>query len=374
MLQLDGIRGLAVAGVLAWHWLPQYEYLRYAPLGVISVRVFFVLSGFLITGILLKARQQNEELGGHWWAPVRHFLIRRTFRIFPLYYAVLLIAIVGGIPAARDNAGWHAAYLTNWLIAFTKRGEGSTGHFWSLAVEEQFYLVWPWVILFASRRAIPWVIGTMLFVGPVYRFLAYKLSHGNYELASGLPIGCLDSLGAGALLAWAGVAWKARPHRIAALERTSLMAGLPLLVLGFALYIQDNLGIGFVTVLDLGVAITMIWVLARASVGFNGPVGRLLQFQPLIWLGTVSYCVYIIHPFIHNLTPRVMDMLHVPELRLRYHLLISTGVTLAVASLSWVFFERPLVRLGRALTPEPTRAGTPATSRSQASMVTAGRD
>src|SRR5215207_9994800 len=85
MLQLDGIRGLAVAGVMAWHWLPQYQYLRYCPLGMICVRVFFVLSGFLITGILLRARRQNEEMGLPWHAPVKHFYIRRTLRIFPLY-------------------------------------------------------------------------------------------------------------------------------------------------------------------------------------------------------------------------------------------------------------------------------------------------
>ena len=86
MLQLDGLRGLAVLGVMAWHWLPQYPYpfLRYCPLGWICVRIFFTLSGFLITGILLRARRQNEETGGNWWGPVRHFYTRRVFRIFPI--------------------------------------------------------------------------------------------------------------------------------------------------------------------------------------------------------------------------------------------------------------------------------------------------
>jgi peptidoglycan/LPS O-acetylase OafA/YrhL len=198
MLQLDGLRGLAVLGVLAWHWIPWY--LAYCPLGVISVRVFFTLSGFLITGILLRARRDNEREQGPWWAPVRHFYIRRVMRIFPLYYAVLAIILIGGVPAAREHFAWHMLYLSNVLQAKMNDIGGSTGHFWSLSVEEQFYLVWPWLVLFMPRKAIPWAIGVMLAAGPIFRFAVYyatsdaSFDHGNYTAASNLPIACLDSL------------------------------------------------------------------------------------------------------------------------------------------------------------------------------------
>lgn len=352
MLQLDGIRGLAVAGVLAWHWLPTYEYLRYSPLGWICVRVFFTLSGFLITGILLRARRDQEAVGGAWWGPVRHFYLRRVVRIFPIYYLVLVVVAVAGVQSARENLAWHAFYLSN-VVSAARWAGGSTSHFWSLAVEEQFYLIWPWVILFLSRRTFPWILGGMLLSAPVYRLIVFALTR-KFEPAAVLPFGCLDSLGAGALLAWVTTEW---PERREALARWCLRIGVPLLVLGHALYVNDNEGLGWLVVMDSGVALTTAWLLSRASTGFGGPVGRFLRWGPLIWLGTISYCVYIIHPFVHNVTTYAFEQWGWAEPRLRYKLVMDTALTLVVATASWTCFERPLIRLGRMLAPD--RAAPP---------------
>jgi peptidoglycan/LPS O-acetylase OafA/YrhL len=348
MLQLDGLRGLAVLGVMAWHFLPPYPYLRYAPVGWICVRIFFTLSGFLITGILLRARRQNEEFQGTWWGPVRHFYIRRVMRIFPIYYAVLLVVVLGGVPSARESAAWHALYLSNFVSAASWGGGGSTAHFWSLAVEEQFYLVWPWLIFFVPRRGILWVIMAMFLTGPVYRLVTFLMTE-NHAAATVIPFGCFDSLAAGALLAWVSEEWKGRRE---ALARVCLVVGLPLFVLALALYNANNVGLAWMVVMDMGVGLTTAWVLSRASVGFGGVVGRTLQWSPLLWLGTISYCVYVIHPFIHNLTPHVWERLQWPGLRLRYLVLINTALTLGLATLSWLYFEKPLIRLGRTWAPD----------------------
>jgi peptidoglycan/LPS O-acetylase OafA/YrhL len=365
MLQLDGIRGAAILSVLAWHWLP-YPYLRYCPLGVIAVRVFFVLSGFLITGILLRSRQQIEaaEVEGAagtaapqraWWSPLRQFYIRRTLRIFPLYYLVLAIILIGGVPAAREHCAWFLTYLSNFLGATQTGTGGSTAHFWSLAVEEQFYIVWPWVVLFARRKIIPWTIGAMLLVGPIWRFTTYAWTDGNYAAAATLPIGCLDSLGVGALLAWLADACRARPRLCERVALAMLCAGVPIFALGIYFYCQDNLHIGWVVLTDLGVALIAGWLIWRASRGIKGPLGWCLEFPPLIFLGTVSYCIYVVHPFIHNITPRMFQMIGLGVPRVRWHLSIDFAATMAIATASWFLFEKRLIRLGRTLAPDAKR-------------------
>src|SRR5689334_4971009 len=115
MTQLDGLRGLAVIGVVLDHYGPRALAVALNP-GGLGVRLFYVLSGFLITGILLdaraKARERRTGTGAIW----RSFYIRRFLRIFPLYYFVLFVCLVAGIPSARQFIAWHATYMTNVLI------------------------------------------------------------------------------------------------------------------------------------------------------------------------------------------------------------------------------------------------------------------
>jgi peptidoglycan/LPS O-acetylase OafA/YrhL len=247
-------------------------------------------------------------------------------------------------------------YLSNFLGARNNVLGGSTAHFWSLAVEEQFYLIWPWLVLFMPRRAIPWTIGVMLLVGPLYRFGMYYATSdalresANYPATTTLPIACLDSLGAGALLAW-GMA-RGSPQILRRITTTCLAIGLCALTLGIALYCRNSDGVGWITVTDLGVALTTVWIIAKASRGFGGPIGWCLTFPPLIYMGTISYCVYILHPFIHNITPLLFAKLHLGIPRYSVVLLIDFSVTVAMATASWFLFERHLIRLGRSLTPD----------------------
>jgi len=370
MLQLDGIRGLAVLSVLAWHWIPPYPYFRYFPLGVVGVRVFFVLSGFLITRILLRARNAAEQVEAPWWAPVRTFYIRRVLRIFPVYYVILAFILIGGVPAARQNFQWHLLYLSNFLSARQGTAGGSTGHFWSLAVEEQFYMVWPWLVLFLPRKIVPWLIVSVFAMGPIYRLLMSVFSN-NYPATAMLPMGCFDSLGAGAMLAWGMEQGSAK--FLKRLTTFNLTAGLPILALGLFFYCTrpdsngQDLDIGSIVLIDLGVALTSAWVIYRASSGFGGVVGRFLSCAPLIYMGTVSYCVYIVHPFVHNIVLKLLAKMHIgeaswetqPSKDLRVILAIATTsftITMIISTASWFLFERRLVKLGHTLTTQPVRA------------------
>lgn len=149
MKQLDGLRAIAVLSVLYYHF-----YSNALPFGIMGVRLFFVLSGFLITGILLQCRRLAETGGQSSLFTLRRFYIRRFLRIFPLFYLVLLVSAVINLQGFRDGLWWHAAYLSN--VYFAAGGNaGATIHFWSLSVEEQFYLIWPWLILYVPRAWLP---------------------------------------------------------------------------------------------------------------------------------------------------------------------------------------------------------------------------
>ena len=136
MPQLDGLRTLAVAAVIWSHWVPPYQF--GFEWGVMGVNLFFVLSGFLITGILLDSRAGAVRPGDRWFA-IRQFYTRRVLRIFPLFYMTLALLVLVNVRPVRQTFLWHVCYLSN--VYFFRQGAwiGQISHFWSLAVEEQFY-------------------------------------------------------------------------------------------------------------------------------------------------------------------------------------------------------------------------------------------
>jgi peptidoglycan/LPS O-acetylase OafA/YrhL len=169
--QLDGLRAFAVFAVMLHHFLPLNRVLPedFVTLGSLGVRLFFVLSGFLITGILLRCRQRASDGETKPSQQLRRFYVRRFLRIFPVYYVTLGIVALLNLPTVRESFFWHVAYLSNFLFSFLGRFEGPLSHFWSLAVEEQFYLLWPWLIVFAPRRFLHGIILMTVISAPVFR-------------------------------------------------------------------------------------------------------------------------------------------------------------------------------------------------------------
>jgi peptidoglycan/LPS O-acetylase OafA/YrhL len=325
--QLDGLRALAVAFVMAFHFIPGVD--RFAPLGTMGVRLFFVLSGFLITGILLSWR--GRPLG----TTVQVFYARRALRIFPLFYFVLLAAAALNIGPVRDTFAWHAAYLSNFY--FYQRGDwhGSVSHLWSLAVEEQFYAVWPWLILCAPQRWLRPAVIAMVVAAPVLRLLF------PHPMDSVLPTSCLDSLGLGALMALPAASDRRRGGMALA---GSLLAGIGLL-LRYA-------GVGGqyqIVGLDFGVSLLSAWVVTRATTGFDGVAGRFLSATPVIAVGRISYGLYVYHGF----TPYLLGR-YVPgfiDMAWPVRTVMLTAATALIAMVSWRLLEQPFLRLKPAFAP-----------------------
>lgn len=329
--QLDGLRAVAVACVMAFHFIPGVD--RYAPLGTMGVRLFFVLSGFLITGILLSWRGRPLATA------VKVFYARRALRIFPLFYFVLLAAAALNIGPVRDTFAWHAAYLSNFY--FYQRGDwhGSVSHLWSLAVEEQFYAVWPWLILCAPERWLRPVVIAMIAIAPVSRLLFPN------PMDSVLPTSCLDSLGLGALMAIqsANPSTSAKPaanerHKVPPLWVGLLLVGA-MLVLRYA-----GLGGQYQIVgLDFGVSLLSAWAVVGAARGFPGAAGRFLSASAVMAVGRISYGLYVYHGFTPYLLGRYVPGFIDMAWPLRTFLL--TTATALIAMLSWRLLEQPFLRL-----------------------------
>lgn len=312
---------MAVTFVMAFHFIPGVD--RFAPLGSIGVRLFFVLSGFLITRILLSS--QGRPLGG----ALRTFYIRRSLRIFPVFYLVLAIAALINIGPVRQTIGWHVTYLTNAYLFERGAWHGSISHLWSLAVEEQFYLVWPFLVLSLPEKRLAQVITVMVLVAPVSRVVI------GGPMNAVLPTSCLDSLGAGALLAL--------PAMRELMVRIGKFGGLPLLAGALALRYAGVTGVPLEVALDFGVSLSSAWLIGSAASGFAGIFGTLLEQRVVVAIGTISYGLYLIHGFM----PYVLGR-YVPgyfELAWPTRALLLTVSTLVIAASSWRLFEAPILKL-----------------------------
>lgn len=340
MVQLDAVRAFAALGVMAAHFLSY----RIAQEGARGVTLFFVLSGFLITVILLKCRQYVERDGQPRLLTLRQFYVRRFLRIFPLYYFVLIVLWLVHDRGARDGMAWHLSYLTNFLIVHNggQFPDWSVSHFWSLAVEEQFYLVWPWLILFLPRRAIPWAVGAVVCIGPAFRLLGGMLRISGFVLYP-MPFFWLDGLGLGALLAIASdPSFKLR-WVLPIVRRAALPAGI--VGVATALYLTRIGRFPSVenTIYYLGYSLASAWLVAAAAAGFKGAIGRVMTFKPLLWVGAVSYGIYVYHIIVVTYWKK----LHVPPAAQVPRALAAVAATFVIAALSFYLYEHPINSLKR---------------------------
>lgn len=345
LIQLDGLRALAVLGVLVSHYMHETPSLSFG--GPWGVRLFFVLSGFLITSILLDCREAMESGRQGLAFTLRRFYIRRALRIFPLFYATLLAAWLLGVPEVRANGLWHAAYLSNIYFAITETWNFPLSHFWSLAVEEQFYLVWPLLILLAPARLLLPSILLAIAAAPAFRWIGTAAGLHDMMLWN-LPFTALDSLGLGAMLAASSMRWP----RAGGLDRGGRLAGatVALLLLVAAMHVPwvaqrpPVQWLHDARLYETIVSLASAAVILGAARGWRGPVGRLLEWRLLVYVGRISYGVYVLHLFMELVLPRLFAGagLPFPHEQGWWRFLLLTAGTIAAAAMSWHWFEKPI--------------------------------
>ena len=345
MVQLDGLRAIAVAVVVLFHWTPE---VKQTGLGGLGVQLFFVLSGYLITGILLQARTKAESLGAGKIQIIRSFYARRLLRIFPLYYVVIALAAVLGSVNVQHYLGWHLSYLTNFAIFKEGRWIGEASHLWSLAVEEQFYLFWPLVILYTPRRCLVGTIAAFILLAPVFKLSCLLLNVEESRLGV-LPVSSFHYLGAGSLLAfyWRTIAFNENERwrdRLSYLVKALGVLGLAVFViLHFSSGILKS-GPGWAMCKEFAVISLFVSITLGAAQGFKGAAGRLLSSRPMVYVGQISYGLYLFHNFIPYFTGKLLQHFEIGELNPVLLLSINTFVLLALSTASWHFFESRLNR------------------------------
>lgn len=345
MPQLDSLRAIAVGLVFLLHFT-QFRIVHVLETGYIGVRLFFVLSGFLITLILLRYKEEIAAGQAGFWGMAGKFYTRRFWRIFPPYYAFLAVMVVIGLPTAAEGLGWHLTYTSNiWYFFWPGHFNGLLVHFWSLAVEEQFYLVWPFLILSVPERHVRTAIISTIALGISFRLIGVVGGLSPFQVGVVTP-GCADALGFGALLAFAR--HQSRESLWRGLVRSGYVVGVPLAAAaiwaGAAAESTGNplLVVFNSTFLQVGVSLTSVAIIAHASKGIGGLVGQVLDSSALQYAGRISYGLYLYHYPMIWIVAQVSESLGIPEPRGALGFAVKVGLTFMVSTASWHFFERPL--------------------------------
>ena len=340
----DGLRGLAVLAVVIYH-LTKVKTWRLLPGGYIGVDVFFVLSGFLITCLLLEEWSANGKID------FKRFYVRRILRLLPALVVCLIVgfALYCFIDPSRWKAGVKQAlvvlfYLSNWVRAFGNRSfMGWFGHTWSLSVEEQFYLTWPLLFVFllwncrAKPKAALWLLiliagvmfyrASLSFVGWSYQ----RLYNGADTRADTLLMGCLGAFCFnGGLLQGRWIVWA---------DKIAIGAGL-ILVCSCVVTLAPTDPRLYIWGLPLITLIATALIFALAHSDSQSGVVRFLSFKPLVWLGRLSYAIYLWHMVLFSASRELW-----PDLSLWVRTPLCIALTLVVAWGSFVWIETPFLSL-----------------------------
>ena len=328
--QIDGLRAFAVLAVLYEHFWAAGE------IGRLGVRLFFVISGLLITSILIDARERLPTVG--LGSTLKTFYARRALRIFPAYYAVLLTAFALGLGDVRQTLVWHAAYASNFLFALQQDWGWPTAHLWSLSIEEQFYLIWPLLALTAPPRALKWLLLLLVPGSVAFRAWYFQVAPPGPAIWVATPA-AIDALGIGALLA----VWLKAGASVS--TKLIVLLLVPALILNF-IFVSKVPSTSYIWGEFLRL-LPMALLVLGAYRGFHGVVGAILENPVSTFLGRISYGIYLYHLFIWYIMFEFIELTGIgidlsPRLRT---FVVAGAATIGVATLSWRFLEQPMNKL-----------------------------
>jgi len=319
--QLDGVRALAVTAVALWHW-------HGIPLGFAGVGLFFVMSGYLITGILLNAGDRATAAGTPLTSVARSFYIRRIIRLVPAHVVYLGFVTLIGWSGDPSGTWWYFTYLANFRIHLLGyQWAHYVSHLWTLAVEEQFYMIVP-VLCFLVK---PERLFRVLIVFAAFSFLAGAVSYSRGITQPVLPPAVFFGLLCGCLLSVATRDLSTTPVAVRWCERLAL----PLMLGGYARSSSFFVENGLVPYCELLFYLGAVGVVSLAS---KGALGRSFELRPVLYLGRISYGLYLWHLFggsvAHDILPWV-DHFPAPV-----QFLVEGTVTVAIASISYHSIEK----------------------------------
>jgi peptidoglycan/LPS O-acetylase OafA/YrhL len=354
--EFDSIRAIAVLLVILAHWFPGGITSSFS-FGPIGVDIFFTLSGFLISRILIVERVKYETSNNKTSRlnSIKNFMIRRSLRIIPIYYLLLFLLIffndVFSNPVKQDWK-WYFFYLQNILFHLNNAWPGGKlSHLWSLAVEEQFYLFWPWLILFFPLKWLLEAIITCFFIGFIsVNFLFFSDTSFNSDI---LTSSCIHAFAAGGIIAYFQIQKENQFYRNKNIFIiTGLISFFYLLVVIFKI---------FPPLIDIRTIISIVMIGLLTAIIFNKKRFYFLLFlenKILISIGKISYGVYLFHNFIPTLLNAFLHWLEKKSIFLKFIIyksnlcnqnilfyIFSFLILISICYISFYFFERPINKL-----------------------------
>ena len=362
---IDGLRALAVLLVMLFHASTTamsvsvacqsgWAYYTLAFLGSSGVTLFFLISGFLITGILMDTSTEKHAL--------RKFYIRRSLRIFPLYFAALAMIMYVSLQAnpessLRPDIFYYIFYIQNWMIFIDPANPSLYDktyflflHFWSLAIEEQFYVFWPFVLFFFLRRDLRPVllalISIMCLISVILRLTMF--SYYDWVIPYTWTLSRLDGLLVGALIAYG---LRAKPdllQKIARLGAYPMIVLIMLMILVLSMNAEDMASLYnantryIVTLSTIFYAILIMTVICRPE----ARVSRLFQHKAFRPTAEISYGLYVFHFPVMKLMGPLVDPLEYGFWG-NHNVILVAGflITYAIAWNSFHYFEKPILKL-----------------------------
>jgi len=327
---------------ICWdHWCPK-TWPRIFPFEIFLF-FFLVLTGYLITGSLLRERDRKEARGGSWkLEALKSYQIRRGLRILAPYYAAIILAWIVRAPDMHAAFGWYFFHLSNIHMAMLDHWPSGTNHFWSLAIQQQFYLIWPFVIWFLPKKWLAFAILVFAAIGPASRYC-----HDDFlpwfSRPEILTWSAFDYFGLGGLLALA-------VHHGMSLE-SPVLRWVSIIGLAGYLGIFGSHALGWPTyglrpVQQTFLSAALCGFIAAGSVGFRGHLGQFLVNPGLQRIGQVSYGIYLFHNLAPLLTGKILFFLWLGWFDSVYGEIIRipvfAAVTWALTLASWRWIESPL--------------------------------
>lgn len=345
--QLDAVRAIAVLLVIISHWLPETHLVNRITRGYngsFGVTIFFVLSGFLITSILLQNKLQANNLALNKGALLKNFFFRRALRIFPIYYITVTLLLLFHKYAGThitNTYPYYYTYTANLNFHFTQEWDSILSHLWSLSVEEQFYLIWPWVILFSPSKYLRPIIYFFILVGVISNYIF------STSLMDCFTTSCFDAFGLGALLSWQLIY---RQQDLTGFYKATRITGI--IAMGFIIFclVSNKFILPFRTMASCIAlwGITFVVLKEKTKTIYN----TVLKNKVLAWLGKVSYGLYLYHlpvPYFFKKVLNKIKAVGYVRIPAKYYdtllLLGSLVILLSLAWLSWTIIEKPFLNL-----------------------------
>jgi len=347
--QLDGFRFFSIVAVMITHFVST-RFTDGLPFGF-GVLFFFVLSSFLITRILLTAKGSNEERGTNNLFSLKQFYIRRFLRIFPIYYLLITVLYVINWNPCREIIVSLLTYTTNLKIA-SGFDAANFNHLWSLAVEEQFYIFFPFIVFFINTKYLLRVFIAITCIGLLGRTLLYLHNSTYIPYSNFNTISCLDSLGLGSILAYLSIYKIEMLTRI--MRRKAFLIGSAVLFLVVTLvtyspYEGDaRYNFGSMVWMRFCFNIVSFFLLGYSvAVSYRGLFGKILENKIVVYLGRISYGMYLYHLFVPHFLRIVLHHFgkEIPGGWDNVMGIVYMLATVAIASVSWFVIEKPINEL-----------------------------